>query len=442
MKNDISSDNKVESGKKSSKWINALLVVVLLGAGLWLADSLFFNDDSHSKASTIAKDTTASDSSEIDPEFLKSVVTVDDSTAGYIRVSDPSEINSAVDANAGDANKRIFTGRRINIAITGVDSRLGDQTRHADANHVVSILIDSGKIEIYSVPRDTPVDLGMPDSSGLNKLTICRASKGRDRYLQELAKITRFDRIHYFAEFGFSQAMGILEFLGYGNAKSTLQVLRSRKGLGGDDYQRCYNQGQFIRQTILRHIGKLNGAFGGLILRGGLAFVETNLTADIVNDINSKLRAKGFPNSAGDITNYVRPAIPIKFKVYDFTDKQVLAQLQSRIEGFNQSRTAQGVDAPQPKRDVEGMLNNLVARAAKDTLKNPAGAIRTLNTYFVQRAWCQVEDKAARERIRNSFEAILARSYEKKKQYDKANEVRNVIEGEKKLFENSDKFRN
>ncbi len=50
---------------------------------------------------------------------------------------------------------------RINI--TGLDSRMGTIGNHADANHILSVLLDSGAVEIISIPRDTPADAGLDD---------------------------------------------------------------------------------------------------------------------------------------------------------------------------------------------------------------------------------------------------------------------------------------
>ncbi|MGA1308141.1 MAG: hypothetical protein ACO30M_09665, partial [Candidatus Kapaibacteriota bacterium] len=152
-----------------------------------------------------------------------------------------------------DSLKKIpASARRVNIAIIGVDARMGTVSKRADANHILSIVPDSGYIEIISIPRDTPANAGMTDSTQ-NKLTIVHAMRGTKAYLQEAAKIAKVGPIKYWIQLGFSQAIGIIELLGQRDSKSTLQVLRSRKGLGGDDYQRCFNQGQYIRQMLLRH---------------------------------------------------------------------------------------------------------------------------------------------------------------------------------------------
>lgn len=429
--------NGKEVKKKKNRLLKSVVTIGIVLAVIWLFSSMFFKESAHSAAGSI-KPATVKDSAgntSFSEDFIKSVVSIEDSSDQFIRVSDESGLNVAVDPVAGAEAKRIFTGRRINIAITGVDSRLGAATRHADANHVISILIDSGKIEITSIPRDTPADAGFNDTTGQNKLTIVRAVKGRDAYLKELARIAKLDKIHYFVEFGFSQAMGILELLGYKDAQSTLQVLRSRKGLGGDDYQRSYNQGQFMRQAILTHFNKLDGPFGGILMHGGLAFVESNINYDIAKNITEQLAKHGFPHNSGDISIFVRPAIPIKFKVYDFTDKEIIKKLSKRIEDFNTERTEQGVDAPQPKLDVASVLNNALSRAAADTAKNPARAIKTLSVYFDQRAWCQVKDLKQRAKIRDGFEAILTKSYEKRKQTEKVQQVKYIIQSEKKVFE-------
>jgi anionic cell wall polymer biosynthesis LytR-Cps2A-Psr (LCP) family protein len=116
----------------------------------------------------------------------------------YVSDNKQSNIVYLIDKEAG-SSKSTTGGRRINIAVTGLDGRIGRLSKLADANHVISILIETGQIEIISVPRDTYVDLGYDedDTLNLNKLTICRAKKGRKEYLVALAEITKVNKIHY-----------------------------------------------------------------------------------------------------------------------------------------------------------------------------------------------------------------------------------------------------
>jgi hypothetical protein len=100
-----------------------------------------------------------------------------------------------------------------------------------------------------------------------------------------------------------------------------LQLLRSRKGLGGDDYQRVYSQGQFMRQMMLNHFNKFTGILGNLFIRAGLLFVETNMNADDAIGIVGQLEKNNFPKSPDDIIVRVRPAHKIKYKVFDFSDE-------------------------------------------------------------------------------------------------------------------------
>lgn len=373
---------------------------------------------------------------EKDKEFIQAFVPIVDSTEEYIVLSDTNELNIAVDNGAGKAIKQIYNGRRINIAVTGVDSRLGTNTRHADANHIISLLIDSGKIELFAIPRDTYVDCGYDDTTGLNKLTVLRASSGRQRYLNEIARIARLDKIHYWVEFGFSQAMGLIELLGYNNPKSTLRVLRSRQGLGGDDYQRVYNQSQFIRQTILRHFHKFDGQMGALLMRAGLALVETNLTFDIVNSLYEKLKSKGFPQSASDVKIFVRPPVPINYKVYDFTDEETIAELKEKIDKYYryQQRKSE-IEQMSSNPDPSVILQRAINRASLDTSRNPQSAINIIKPYFDQRAWFQIDDIDERIKIRNTMADILINAYNKRKKYNEALMIKDLIEIEDKFYE-------
>lgn len=430
----------MSDSSNKSRIIGILIIVaiiIVIGI-LFIPD--FFNGN-HKNDSAIIDSTIANKNDtakHIDTNFLKAIVSDEDSNERIIRVSEKSDlnVNYQIDDNAGKSVRRVFTGRRINIAVIGVDARLGTRSKRADANHVISILIDQGIIEITSIPRDTPVDAGMPDSSGQNKLTILYA-KGQKGYFAEVARMAGLDRIHYYVELGFSQAMGVIELLGFKDPRSTLQVLRSRRGLGGDDYQRCYNQGQFIRQMMLRHFSKLTGFFGDILLRGGLALLNTNLTYDKSKDILNKLNDKGFPKNDSTVIVRVRPPVMLNYKVFDFSNQDIITQLERKIERFNDNNgevdTSTG-EVVHTYYKASPRLWSAIKQSIKDTSRNSLRVIGNLRTYFDQRAWLQVSDKEDRDKIRDQICILLMAAYTKLKKNVEAEEVRNLIEAEKKVF--------
>lgn len=365
-----------------------------------------------------------------------------DTSVHVIQVSTPDAVNleSGVDQEAGKPIKRVYSGRRINIAVIGVDSRLGAGCKHADANQIISILIDKGEIEITSIPRDTPADAGMSDSSNQNKLTIVYSNRGKEAYFKEVARIAGLDKIHYYVELSFSQAIGLIEMFGFKDAHSTLQVLRSRTALGGNDYQRSYNQGQFIRQMMLKHFEKLKGVLGEVLLRGGLALVNTNLTYDKANEIINQLKNQGFPRSSDVIRNRVRPPIRIDYKIYDFNNQQVVDGLKKKIEHFNVGYLESDSSDTTQKHFkfsstyVSKKLWNALNTAAKDTAKRPGATIQKLKTLYDQRAWLQVTNQTDRGKIRDQFELLLIVAYKKTKKQAEADHVWQTIEAEKKMF--------
>ena len=236
---------------------------------MWMTYQLFEQSETPEINPTIAVDTVVKNLDTIETSKNEQQLSVAESEF----LQDSTFLKHAGDGEAGylfqkDSSKKIPSStRRINIAIIGVDARMGTASKRADANHILSIVPDSGYIEIISIPRDTPADAGMKDSTQ-NKLTIVHAMRGTKAYLQEAGRIAKVGPVKFWIQLGFSQAMGIIELLGQRDSKSTLQVLRSRKGLGGDDYQRCFNQGQYIRQMILRHFTKADGLLGEILIRG------------------------------------------------------------------------------------------------------------------------------------------------------------------------------
>ena len=447
--------------KKKTKIL--LIVFILLVIGIisvlgWLySDSLFTSSEtSHIEYSQAYEDVAKSDSTDaaLQEKQLEEVQPIDvdmQSEDDFIAVNDSVSPKDSANAptmtssRRGEPSASIATdmssplsmrGKRINIAVIGVDARLGTNSRHADANHLISILPDSGVIQIFSVPRDTPAEANMPDTSGQNKLTIVYANRGVKSYLKELGRITGVGEIPYYMEVGFSQAMGIIEMLGFKDSKATLQVLRSRKGLGGDDYQRCYNQGQFIRQSIISHFRRFDGVMGDVLLRGGLKFTNTNITPAIALSIIDELKKVNFPRSGNVVSVHVRPRMKMKFKVYDFTNPETFSRLKDKIEHFNKwNKDGNGLDAGAEQRKIVSRLTETIHKAQKDTLSRPTQVVRSLSRLFEQRAWMQVSDPVTRESIRDNFATLLIAAYTRQKKYSQAQEIRNTLELEKKLFE-------
>ncbi|MFA6571263.1 MAG: LCP family protein [Bacteroidota bacterium] len=443
-------NNKIAKNPNNNKkklFLILFISAVIITISVWVVfpDLLSSHNSSSNKNNsdtTANKELTAFQKDSIrkkDSAFIKATSIDADSNENVIRVSNPEDLNAEyqIDNTAGSTVKRIYTGRRINIAVIGVDSRLGATCKHADANHILSILVDQGKIEITSIPRDTPADAEMPDSSGQNKLTIVYANRGVNAYLKEAARIAGVDKIHYYVEVGFSQALGVIELFGFKDPRSTLQVLRSRKGLGGDDYQRSYNQGQFIRQMMLNHFGKTSGLLGDVFVRGGLAIVNTNLNYDVTKDIISKLASKGFPKSPDDIWMRVRPPVKLDYKVYDFSNHEVLSKLRKKIESFNKyEEDKDTTDTTFKKRTYNSAprLGNAIAKSVKDSAKYPARVVQNLKVYFDQRAWMQVNDKKEREKYRDQICVLLSNAYNKQKKNKQAQYIIDAIEAEKKVF--------
>lgn len=318
------------------------------------------------------------------------------------------------------------SGRVVNIMVTGLDSRLGDPMGHADANHLVRFFLDSGCIEIISIPRDTPHDAGFEDTTGLNKLTNVRANRGRAAYHVAAAEIAGVSRIDYWVEFGFSQAIGLLELMGYKeNASSTLRVLRSRQAYAAGDYQRVYNQGQFIRQIILRAFDQTDNLLGELALRASLALVETNLTFDMCDQMLDALRSRGFSDAdPSRIWVRLKPSLITKLKVYSFDSANVNAidlQITQKISRL-------GLDSiPVNAQTYERRLYNLVQKAAADSARSAGSVIRLLRRPYEQRAWLQIKDLSKRKMYRNRICGMLIASYQRVKNPDAAKRIEDYI---------------
>lgn len=323
------------------------------------------------------------------------------------------------------------SGRVVNLLITGIDARLGEHSGRADANHVIRFYLDSGCVEVISIPRGTMADAGYPDTSQYNMIANVRTARGQESYFKEIAKIAGIPKVDYWVEFGFSQAIGLLELMGYkDNASSTLRVLRSRKAYATGDFQRSYNQGQFIRQAILRTFDKTDDILGQLAMRAALVLVETNLTYDATQYLLSELRSHGFSSAtANRAWVRMKPEMISRFQVFDFDSVSVNhldAQIAKRVDHTIPDSVAKR------SADYERRLGNIIDRAAADSAKAPRKVITTLSRPFKQRSWLQIQDKRKRLAMRNRICGLLISSYNRTNQPAAALTVQQYLDIENK----------
>lgn len=354
----------------------------------------------------------------------------------------------SLDTSAGDGAGRLIAdtsyaavprphavgGRKVVIAVCGVDSRLNERVEHADANHVFTLWLDSGLVDIVAIPRDTPCDAGFPGGSHLNILANVRARKGRDAWLRQVASVAGVDAIDYYVDLGFSQARGLLELLGFGNGSgSALRVLRSRQAFNSGDFQRCFNQAQFMRQMLLANFDKLDGLSGDLMTRGALCLVTTNLTHDALDSIATALRSAGFPKNPASVSVAIKPAYYAKMAVFNFADSSVMGGLLQRI---NQRAVVHGITSAHADTALitfRRQLGALIEHAAADTARTPVRAVATLRRAFEQRVWWQLPDDGERDRVRRSMGELLAAAYVRTGKATEAAAVRDVVRFEEGL---------
>ncbi|MBU3699622.1 MAG: LytR family transcriptional regulator [Candidatus Kapabacteria bacterium] len=301
-------------------------------------------------------------------------------------------------------------GRVVNVLVTGVDARLGERGGRADANHLVRFFLDSGCVEIIAIPRGTPADAGFPDTSTFNMLANVRTARGQSGYFKAVAEIAGVPKVDYWVEFGFSQALGLLELMGYrDNAQATLRVLRSRKAYATGDYQRSYNQGQFIRQVMLRTFDNTDDVLGQLAMRAALALVETNLTYDATQSILEQLRQKGFSSQSKDrVWVRVKPEEVQHFQVFDF-DSTKVGEMDKQISHRVDRTIADS--ARVSSQNVEARLGRMVARAVADSARRPVGVMQALQRPYQQRAWMQISNRQARRMYRDRICGLMIYAY-------------------------------
>lgn len=414
-------------------WGSLGFTAILLGLGLYLynrvADSSFAR--MYSNASTPADSVGHAAADSVPPAFAEMF-----------------NQRYSLDTSAGDGTGRLVAdtsytavprphavgGRKVVIAVCGVDSRLNERVEHADANHVVTLWLDSGLVDIVAIPRDTPCDAGFPAGSHLNILANVRARKGRDAWLRQVASVAGVAEIDYYVDLGFSQARGLLELLGFGgNSGSALRVLRSRQAFDAGDFQRCFNQAQFMRQMLLANFDKMDGLSGDLMTRGALCLVTTNLTHDALDSIATALRSAGFPKGPASVSVAIKPAYYAKMAVFNFADSSVMGGLLHRID---KRAAAHGITAAHADTALiafRRQVNALIEHAAADTAHTPVRAVATLRRAFDQRVWWQLPDDGERSRVRRSMGELLATAYTRTGKATEAAVVRDVVRFEEEM---------
>ena len=312
------------------------------------------------------------------------------------------------------STKPFIGGRLINIVLIGIDSRLNVTDARADAIHLFTINPDSGVIEIMSIPRDTYCDLGYPDTTSFNIMANARAV-GYPGFMRRVGELTKRGQVKYYLEVGFSQAMGVLEILGYKDPVSTLKFLRTRKSLPGGDVQRSHNQASFLRQNLVTKFDLLTGAMGDLILSAGLNFVSTNLTKDYCKGLIYALQQRGFPSHRTDAVRLrMLPQYKIRLKEMNADSLTVAQTIQRTKRILNED------DAPVV--NVTAYLRRANRQAIMDSAK-PAQVVRKLHRLADQHSWLQIQDIPARNGIRDTLLTLLERAYRKLGQVQKAEDV-------------------
>ncbi|MEO5931571.1 MAG: hypothetical protein ABIR47_16675, partial [Candidatus Kapaibacterium sp.] len=247
--------------------------------------------------------------------------------------------------------------------------------------------------------------------------------------------IAGLDTIQYYVELGFSQARGLLELIGFrDNAEATLKVLRSRKAFASGDFQRCFNQGQFIRQAILNHFGKLDGIAGGLLVKAGLYLVTTNMASDIVEELRHTLADRGFPKDKGKVSVCIMPEYYAKMSVFNFGDSLVMGGLVNKV---NHQADRMGIDRHSGDSAMmlfRSRIQSLIARAISDSAKTPVRVIANLHRCYEQRVWWQISDKGERSQVRAALAGLLAHAYLRVGKTTEAADVRKIAEFEEQVY--------
>jgi hypothetical protein len=204
-------------------------------------------------------------------------------------------------------------------------------------------------------------------------------------------------------------------------------VIRSRKVYAAGDKQRSYNQGQFIRQAILRSFDHTDDLMGQLGIRAALALSTTNLSYDAASYILDELRANGFNSNTPDrIWVRMMPKSSYKLKVFDY-DSSNIANIETSIE--SKVKNIVGKNDRKNPEYYANIMRSLLAKVEKDTNK-PERVIDSLAHPFRQRSWIQIQNLNERIALRDKLCYMLVNAYNKKGKTAEAFEIVKYVEQE------------
>ncbi|MCZ7556291.1 MAG: hypothetical protein M5R41_07820 [Bacteroidia bacterium] len=275
--------------------------------------------------------------------------------------------------------------RALDVLLIGTDNRIGERRGRADALQLISIDIDTRSLTIMGIPRGTPTDLGY-DSAAWNILANVLPLRGREALLRRVAHLTGRDSIRYWMEFGFSDAMGVLEILGYRDPDRDVRMLRRREGYRYGDHTRSYVQASFIGNSLRRVLPLLGEAMGELVISQGLQIVKSNLNIEQCHGLALLLRDAGVAERPELI--HVRVLSP--YDRHLARDARGAGPIRSQI--------------PAARVNAERRIALLLARAARAT---EGDAVQLLWTPFQQHVWLQVPDQRRRRTVRDEMAGRL-----------------------------------
>jgi len=263
--------------------------------------------------------------------------------------------------------------KNINILLLGLDGRKEDPNSRCDAIHMFSFKPAEGKILISSVPRGTTTSNGNIIANNCSLYSQIVAQK-------EIEKIVGI-KADYVVKVGFSQAQGILRFVGL-PASPTLQFLRDRKSYATGDNQRSYNQAVFFKDSIVSYTdwaAKMPEPIQRMLFN----MMDTDLTFEEGKDIFNQVISSGIYKNPRNIEIIIKPKDNIKRAEIHFTPQDLDWQNDPEFKAY--------------QNDVVGYLEAIIK--TKNTTKIKLAVAKQL--------WLQVEDENKRNQLQSELLKLL-----------------------------------
>ncbi|MBN1232761.1 MAG: LCP family protein [Candidatus Coatesbacteria bacterium] len=278
---------------------------------------------------------------------------------------------------------------------------------------------------------------------------------GREKLIKVVEKLSH-KKVDYYAEVGFSQIIGLMNFLGL-NGVDALKYLRHRKSsLAPNTYQRAMNQATFIRYAAVKYFPKAAG-FKRTFVVSSFSYLSTNMKPEVALGCISLLEKRGvkkenftvsvFNYNAGIKDNEYDPSKVSEYlsdwqkkhvSTTSQSDFKIAARIFRAIKDYEDSiNEIKELRTQKPKTPKDRKIYLVKLQTASSKNRN---AVKRAKNFFEQQLWWQEPDKVKQQEAKKALITFMEDYYKKQIEiYKKALEKANLSNNKKLALEKQKK---